>query len=258
MTDATTAIAATPFVLALSPLVNAAVSGLVLGVGGLIFAGIAKLTGIAFTPDHQAQLETAADGEIQAAIANAENNLASGSFDVKSPLVSTVAATLGGDAAGLIAKLGLTPEEVRGEVVKAIGRAQMAMTALPAPAPPPSNLALRPVLVSGASGQHSSRCSLRRLAHTAQETVTIKTGNPMVAIVYDGLVPLDLPSGNSFEVDNIGVHPVHLFVDQRTITIEGQSGISLASRPSSASVVADPGEASVVNIWATERAPMAE
>ncbi len=134
MTDATTAIAATPFVLALSPLVNAAVSGLVLGVGGLIFAGIAKLTGIAFTPD-QAQLEKAADGEIQAAIANAENNLASGSFDVKSPLVSTVAATLGGDAAGLIAKLGLTPEEVRGEVVKAIGRAQMAMTALPAPAP---------------------------------------------------------------------------------------------------------------------------
>ena len=59
-------------------------------------------------------------------------------------------------------------------------------------------------------------------------------------------------------MDNIGVHPVHLFVDQRTITIEGQSGISLASRPSSASVVADPGEASVVNIWATERAPMAE
>ncbi len=135
MTDPTTAIAATPFVAALSPLVNAAVSGLVLGVGGLIFAGIARLTGIAFTPDHQAQLEKAADGEIQAAIANAENNLASGSFDVKSPLVSTVAATLGGDAAGLIAKLGLTPEEVRGEVVKAIGRAQMAMTALPAPAP---------------------------------------------------------------------------------------------------------------------------
>jgi hypothetical protein len=71
-------------------------------------------------------------------------------------------------------------------------------------------------------------------------------------------IPVDLPSGNSFEVDNIGVHPVHLFVDQRMITIGGQSGISLARRPSSASVVADPGEAPVINIWATERAPMAE
>ncbi len=45
------------------------------------------------------------------------------------------------------------------------------------------------------------------VAHTAEETVTIKTGSPMVAIVNDRLVPVDFPSGDSFEVDNIGVHP---------------------------------------------------
>ena len=52
-----TAIAAAPIVSALSPFVNAAASGFVVGIGGLLFAGLARWTGIAFTPDVQAQLE---------------------------------------------------------------------------------------------------------------------------------------------------------------------------------------------------------
>jgi hypothetical protein len=51
-----TAIAAAPLVSALSPLVNAAASGLVIGLGGLVFAGLARWTGIAFAPDAQGGL----------------------------------------------------------------------------------------------------------------------------------------------------------------------------------------------------------
>jgi hypothetical protein len=126
MTD--TAIAAAPFVAALSPLVNAAVSGLVIGIGGLVFAGIAKLTGIAFTPDYQAKFEAAADAEIQAAVARSENNLAIGKFDVGNPFVGVIAASLAANVPEIIAHLGLAPTEIRDGVVKAIGRAQIAMT----------------------------------------------------------------------------------------------------------------------------------
>ena len=123
-----TIVSAAPIVAALSPLVNAAVSGLVVGIGGLVFAGIAKLTGIAFSPDYQAQLEKAADSEIEAVIASSEDNLAGGKFDVGSPLVATIARTLNQNAADIIAKLGLTSDAVKVEVVRAIGRAQTAMT----------------------------------------------------------------------------------------------------------------------------------
>ena len=84
-----TAIAAAPIVSALSPLVNAAASGLVIGLGGLLFALLARLTGIAFAPDAQARLEKAADAEVHALIAGAENNLATGKFSLGNPLVTT-------------------------------------------------------------------------------------------------------------------------------------------------------------------------
>ena|SRR5271155_550221 len=124
------AIAAAPIVVALSPLVNAAASGLVIGLGGLLFALLARMTGIAFAPDIQARLEKAADAEVQAEIAMAENNLATGKFDVGNPLVAQVANALVVNAPALIAKLGLNSDEIKHEVVKAIGRAQMAMTAV--------------------------------------------------------------------------------------------------------------------------------
>jgi hypothetical protein len=125
-----TAIAAAPIVVALSPLVNAAASGGVIGLGGLLFALLARMTGIAFAPDAQARLEKAADAEVQAAIARAENNLATGKFDVANPVVAQVANALVVSAPTLIAKLGLNSDEIKHEVVKAIGRAQMAMTAI--------------------------------------------------------------------------------------------------------------------------------
>ena len=128
-----TAIASAPIVSALSPLVNAAASGLVIGLGGLLFAGLARWTGIAFTPDYQAQLETAADGEVQALIAGEESNLATGKFNVGSPLVATAANALAANAPAIIEKLGLNSAQVSAEVVKAIGRAQKAMTAVNPP-----------------------------------------------------------------------------------------------------------------------------
>jgi hypothetical protein len=130
-----TAIAAAPIVAALSPLVNAVASGLVIGLGGLLFAGLARMTGIAFAPDAQAQLEKAADAEVQVLIAGAENNLATGKFSVGNPLVATAATALVANAPGIVAKLGLNEAEVRDAVVKAIGRAQKAMTASPATPP---------------------------------------------------------------------------------------------------------------------------
>jgi len=125
-----TAIAAAPIVAALSPLVNAAVSGLVIGIGGLLFALVARLTGLAFAPDYQARLEKAADAEVQAAIAAAENNLASGKFDVGSPVVARIAQALVDAAPAIVARLGLGPDEIKREVVRAIGRAQTRMTAI--------------------------------------------------------------------------------------------------------------------------------
>ena len=130
-----TAIAAAPLVSALSPLVNAAASGLVIGLGGLVFALLARSTGIAFAPDAQARLEKAADAEVHALIAGAENNLATGKFSVGNPLVATAAAALVANAPGIVAKLGLNGAEVRDAVVKAIGRAQKSMTAAPANPP---------------------------------------------------------------------------------------------------------------------------
>ena len=130
-----TAIAAAPIVSALSPFVNAAASGLVIGVGGLLFAGLARWTGIAFTPDVQAELEKAADAEVHALIAGAENNLATGKFSVGNPLVATATTALIANAPEIVAKLGLNEAEVRDTVVKAIGRAQKAMTASPATRP---------------------------------------------------------------------------------------------------------------------------
>jgi hypothetical protein len=130
MTDPAIAVAVAPLVDALSPLVNAAISGLVVGIGALVFAGVAKLTGVAFTPDYQAQLEKAADGVVQAAVAKAENNLATGKFDVGNPIVAAIAKDLDAAIPVIVDKLGLTPALTRSEVVKAIGRAQVAMTAV--------------------------------------------------------------------------------------------------------------------------------
>jgi hypothetical protein len=125
-----TAIAAAPIVSALSPLVNAAASGLVIGLGGFLFALLARMTGIAFAPDTQGRLENAADAEVQAAIAMAENNLASGSFDIDNPVVASIAANVAANAPAIIAKLGLSGGQVKQEVIKAIGRAQARMTAI--------------------------------------------------------------------------------------------------------------------------------
>jgi len=125
-----TAISVAPLVAALSPLVNAAASGLVIGLGGFLFALLARLTGIAFAPDYQARLEKAADAEVHAAVAGAETNLASGKFDVGNPLVARIAKALVESAPAIIARLGLGSDEIKREVVKAIGRAQMKMTAV--------------------------------------------------------------------------------------------------------------------------------
>ncbi len=127
-----TAIAAAPIVSALSPLIGAAASGLVIGLGGLLFALVARVTGIAFAPDYQAELEKAADAEVQALIAGAENNLATGKFSVGNPLVATATTALVANAPWIVAKLGLNEAELRDAVIKAIGRAQKAMTASPA------------------------------------------------------------------------------------------------------------------------------
>ena len=125
-----TAIAAAPIVSALSPLVNAAASGLVIGLGGLLFALLARMTGIAFAPDTQARLEKAADAEVQAAIAMAENNLATGNYDIDNPVVASIAKNVVANAPAIIADLGLSGGQVKQEVVKAIGRAQTKMTAV--------------------------------------------------------------------------------------------------------------------------------
>ena len=130
-----TAIAAAPIVSALSPLVNAAASGLVIGLGGFLFALLARWTGIAFAPDAQARLEKVADAEVHALIAGAENNLATGKFSVGNPMVATATSALIANAPGIVAKLGLNEAEVRDAVVKAIGRAQKAMTASPVTPP---------------------------------------------------------------------------------------------------------------------------
>jgi hypothetical protein len=125
-----TAIAAAPIVSALSPLINAAASGLVIGIGGFLFALLARATGIAFAPDAQAQLEKAADAEVQAAIALAENNLATGKFDIDNPVVAAIATNVVENAPAVIAKLGLSGGQIKQEVIRAIGRAQAKMTAV--------------------------------------------------------------------------------------------------------------------------------
>ena len=51
------------------------------------------------------------------------------------PLVATATTALVANAPGIVAKLGLNEAEVRDAVVKAIGRAQKAMTASPASLP---------------------------------------------------------------------------------------------------------------------------
>ena len=101
-----------------------------IGLGGFLFALLARLTGIAFAPDYQARLEKAADAEVHAAVAGAETNLASGKFDVGNPLVARIAKALVESAPAIIARLGLGSDEIKREVVKAIGRAQMKMTAV--------------------------------------------------------------------------------------------------------------------------------
>jgi hypothetical protein len=125
-----TAIAAAPIVSALSPLINAAASGLVIGIGGFLFALLARTTGIAFAPDAQARLEKAADAEVQAAIAMAENNLATGKFDIDNPVVAAIATNVVENAPAVIAKLGLSGGQIKQEVIRAIGRAQAKMTAV--------------------------------------------------------------------------------------------------------------------------------
>jgi len=125
-----TAIAAAPIVSALSPLINAAASGLVIGISGFLFALLARMTGIAFAPDIQARLEKAADAEVQSAIAMAENNLATGNFDIDNPVVASIAANVVASAPAIVAKLGLSSSQVKQEVIKAIGRAQARMTAV--------------------------------------------------------------------------------------------------------------------------------
>ena len=125
-----TAIAAAPIVSALSPLINAAASGLVIGIGGFLFALLARMTGIAFSPDAQGRLEKAVDAEVQAAIAMAENNLATGHFDIDNPVVAVIASSVVENSPAIIARLGVTSSQIRQEVVRAIGRAQAKMTAV--------------------------------------------------------------------------------------------------------------------------------
>ncbi len=120
MTD----ISLAPLVSALSPLINAAVSGAVIGIGGLIFALLAKWTGIAFSPDTQAQFEKAVDFEVNRAVAASENNLATGSFSAGNPLVGSITRSVVATAPALIEKIGLTPAQIEQSVIAAIGRSQ--------------------------------------------------------------------------------------------------------------------------------------
>jgi hypothetical protein len=67
---------------------------------------------------------------VQAAIALAENNLATGKFNIDNPVVAAIATNVAENAPAVIAKLGLSAGQVTQEVIRAIGRAQAKMTAV--------------------------------------------------------------------------------------------------------------------------------
>lgn len=145
MTDPATAVALAPLADAFSLLVQASVSAAVVGVGGVVFAALAKWTGVAFTPDYQAKFEGAVAKRVNVEIAKDAANLATRSFDAGNPMVASIANALIASEAPLIAKAGVavTPEAVQQEVLHVIGQIQRGVTrvnpaapkAPPAPAP---------------------------------------------------------------------------------------------------------------------------
>jgi len=133
MSDPSSAVALSPFVEALSPLVNAAVSGLVIGVGGLIFAALARWTGVAFTPDFQSQVERAAATQAGIIVAKAEGNLAGKSIEVGNPAVAAATNWIAANMPAALDKAGVNRDDVSHLILAEIGKLQAQMAA-PTPA----------------------------------------------------------------------------------------------------------------------------
>jgi hypothetical protein len=127
-------IAAAPIVAALSPLVNAAVSGLVIGLGGIAFAALARLTGIAFTPDFQAKVEKAVQTEAGIIALGAEDGFSKLSIPVSSPIVAQAAVQVANSVPGALKAAGITPQMLTRMVAGELGKIQAQMsTSAPAP-----------------------------------------------------------------------------------------------------------------------------
>ena len=128
------AIAAAPIVAARSPLVNAAVSGLVIGLGGIAFAALARLTGIAFTPDFQAKVEKAVQTEAGIIALGAEDGFSKLSIPVSSPLVAQAAVQVANAVPGALKAAGISPQILTRMVAGELGKIQAQMsTSAPAP-----------------------------------------------------------------------------------------------------------------------------
>ena len=123
-----TANQAAPIVAAVSPWINAAAIAATNGVIAIAVALVAKYLGVSFGPDAATKLDGIADNLVSSAIAAAENNLATGQFNVQSPLVVSLTSKLAAAAPAIVAKLGYQPQDLAAVITAAIGRAQSSMT----------------------------------------------------------------------------------------------------------------------------------
>ena len=138
MSDPSAIVQAAPIVASVSLWVNAAIIAATNGAIALALALVAKYLGLSFGPDAATKLDSVADKLVSSAVAAAENNLASGKFDVGSALVVSLTSQLAAEAPVIVGKLGYTPNDLANVVTAAIGRAQASMTRVTPPVAAPA------------------------------------------------------------------------------------------------------------------------
>jgi hypothetical protein len=134
MTDPVSTIAAGPIVVALRPVISAAVTAMV---GVAITFGIAllkKWTGVTLQSAYVDALRQAAQTEAGILVAEAADNLSSRSISVTSPAVAAAAARIAAAMPEAVRSLGKTPEDLGRLVAGEIGKLQAHATAISVPA----------------------------------------------------------------------------------------------------------------------------
>ncbi len=131
MSDPTTAIAAAPLVAIIKPYLEVAVDAAITGLIGWGVLLVQKWTGVQIQASLVNSIKSAAATEAGRLVASAEDNLATKSINVGSPIVAQAVTNIQGRIPDVLKSAGATPETLGAIVAGEIGKLQASTVATP-------------------------------------------------------------------------------------------------------------------------------